>query len=103
MIKTALMEDMLASIKRLNEELDSRCQFEEKLLKYVDDSNTQLENYRKNIHDANAQLDKYRENWESCKINCRKLEEFINKTFLKEGQQVVFNVETQEYELVENP
>ena len=31
MIKTALMEDMLASIKRLNEELDSRCQFEEKL------------------------------------------------------------------------
>ena len=89
MIKTALMEDMLASIKRLNEELDSRCQFEEKLLKYIDDSNTQL--------------DKYRENWESCKINCRKLEEFINKTFLKEGQQVVFNVETQEYELVENP
>ena len=52
MIKTALMEDMLASIKRLNEELDSRCQFEEKLLKYVDDSNTQLENYRKNIHGA---------------------------------------------------
>ena len=40
------MEDMLASIKRLNEELDSRCQFEEKLLKYVDDSNTKLENYR---------------------------------------------------------
>ena len=89
MIKTALMEDMLASIKRLNEELDSRCQFEEKLLKYVDDSN--------------AQLDKCRENWESCKTNCKKLEEFISKTFLKEGQQIVFNVETQEYELVENP
>ena len=89
MIKTALVGDMLASIKRLNEELDSRCQFEEKLLKYVDDTNTQL--------------DKYRENWESCKTNCKKLEEFINKTFLKNGQQIVFNVETQEYELVENP
>ena len=89
MIKTALMEDMLASIKRLNKELDSRCQFEEKLLKYIDDSNTQL--------------DKYRENWESCKTNCKKLEEFISKAFLKEGQQIVFNVETQEYELVENP
>ena len=89
MIKTALMGDMLASIKRLNKELDSRCQFEEKLLKYIDDSNTQLENYRKN--------------WESCKTNCKKLKEFISKTFLKEGQQIVFNVETQEYELVENP
>ena len=103
MIKTELMEDMLESIKRLNKELDSRCGFEEKLLKHINNLSTQLAKKEDKLIISEERVATYMRYWNDATSDAKKLVEFVKKTFLKDGQQIVFNVETQEYELVENP
>ena len=56
MIKTALMEDMLASIKRLNEELDSRCNFESGLITRIDELQKVIKTKDKQIAKLNSRL-----------------------------------------------
>ena len=41
--------------------------------------------------------------WDDAKSDAKKLVAFVKKTFLKDGQQIVLNAKTKEYELVENP
>ena len=103
MIITALIEDMLASIKRLNEELDSRCQFEEELLKHINNLSIQLAKKEDKLIISEERVATYMRYWDDAKSDAKKLVEFVKKTFLKEGQQIVLNAKTQEYELVENP
>ena len=103
MIKTALMEDMLESIKRLNKELDSRCDFEEKLLKHINNLNTQLAKKEDKLIISEERVATYMRYWDDATSDAKKLVEFVKKTFLNEGQQIVLNAETKEYELVENP
>ena len=103
MIKTELMEDMFASIKRLNEELDSRCQFEEKLLKHIDSLSIQLAKKEDKLIISEERVATYMRYWDDTKSDTKKLVEFVKKTFLKDGQQIVLNAKTKEYEIVENP
>lgn len=102
MIKTALMEDMLASIQRLNAELDSRCKFEHNLLGVINDLSTKLSEAECKLAIENERAENYHQNWCSGQTNLDKFIEFVRKTFLKEGQQIMFNTTTQEYEIVEN-
>lgn len=103
MIKTALMEDMLASIQRLNAELDSRCKFEHNLLGTINDLSTKLSKAEDKLIIANERAENYHQSWCDGQTNLDKFIEFVRNTFLKEGQQIVFNTTTQEYEIVENP
>ena len=110
MINTALMEDMLAYIQRLNTELESRCKFEHNLLGVINDLGTKLSETEDKLSKAedklvvaNERAENYHQSWCDGQTNLDKFIEFVRNTFLKEGQQIVFNTTTQEYEIVENP
>lgn len=110
MIEIVLMEDMLASIQRLNAEVGSRCEIEHNLLGTINNLSSRIQTLEQDVVEKDNRitiLTEHREQWkrkfEQCVQEANELIEFVNKTFLKEGQQIVLNAETEEYEIVENP
>lgn len=89
-----IIEDLLKSVKRLNEECNERVKFEEKLMKVIDSKdaeidelNTKLLNAMNNIADLSSEYDKKEEEIRLA----MKLKKFVENTFLKEDEILVWN------------
>ena len=94
MLKTALLEDMLKSIKRLNKELDSRCDFESGLITRIDELQKVIKTKDKQIAKLNTRI-------KTADVRVAKFNKFITEHVLPENQQIVFNLQTEDFELIE--
>ena len=94
MLKTALLEDMLKSIKRLNKELDSRCNFESSLITHIDELQKVIKTKDKQIAKLNTRI-------KTADVRVAKFNKFLTEHVLPESQQIVFNLQTEDFELIE--
>ena len=105
---TVIMNEMLESVKRLNTELDSRCDFESMLITHIDElkeiietKNEQIEKLRKDISEKDKCLHELNKRIEVSEERVKKFNRFLTKYVLPENKQIVFNAQTEDFEITE--
>ena len=105
---TTIMNDMLESIKRLNTELESRCEFESMLITCIDDlketiktKDEQIEKLHKDISAKDKYLNELNTRIETLEAQAKKFNRFLAEHILPENKQIVFNIQTEDFEITE--
>lgn len=105
---TVIMNEMLESVKRLNTELGSRCDFESMLIAHIDElkeiiktKNEQIEKLRKDISEKDKCLYELNTHIEVLVERTKKFNRFLTEHILPENKQIVFNAQTEDFEITE--
>jgi len=97
----SMIKDLLASVKRLNEECASRVEFEHKLLEVIDDDIKEIDRLQQNNSEYFARIRILEEELETLKEEASRFKEGAEKLCLKPDQSFVWNAEG-ELEIYEN-
>lgn len=88
---TSIIDDLLNSVKRLNEELNSRVSFEHNLLTVISSKDAEISVLKYNLENAEKQKDALDEKVDEMDKEIKKFVEFASANLLKPGEQFVRN------------
>ena len=90
MKREELMKDMLDSIRRLNEECQSRVEFERKLIEIINEKDKQIESCRQYCLDKDKEYNNLEEEFDKLKEEAVSFRTQVEAMFLKEREMFIW-------------
>ena len=90
MMRLNLTKDMLDSIKRLNDECNSRVEFEKQLIQCIENKNEEIEKYKKSCDNKDREYEKLEEEFKKLQEEACSFRRQVEEMFLKEREMFVW-------------
>lgn len=84
-----MIEDMLNSIKRLNDECNSRTEFEQKLLEIIEEKDKTIQKYVSICNEKDKEIDRLEHEYEELEKEALSFKSSVEKMFLSENEMFV--------------
>ena len=84
-----IVEDMLNSIRRLNDECNSRAKFEQKLLEIIDEKDKTIQRYVSMCNEKDREIDRLDYEYKELEKEALSFRDSVEKMFLKENEMFV--------------
>ena len=92
-----IIGDLLRSVNRLNDELSDRCKFEQSLIEAIQQKDSRINELEAQISTLNSRIIEVQLRFDKLNKEAEKYTSFVHEHLLKRGEEIVFDVEKEEY------